>query len=145
MLERRLLLAVFGGAVLGGCAPAPVRVPAVAPEAGMALVIGWGNTMDETVREALTPMQESSRVSKIYVARANEREIARGTNVARLAPGNYDLTVRCGLYISLRYFEDTKVVGARLEAGRVYQLHPQPDGRRCEPYLEDITGKSSLN
>jgi hypothetical protein len=139
------LLAACGGALLGGCAPEPVRVATVAPESGMALVVGWGNTMDETVREALTPTQYSSRISKLYVASANGREIGRGINVARLVPGNYQLTIACGLYISLRYFEDSDVLGAQLDAGRVYRLHAQLNGRRCEPQLEDITGKNILN
>jgi hypothetical protein len=33
------------------------------------------------------------------------------------------------------------LIHATLEANRVYRLRPDLEGRKCEPYLDDVTGK----
>ena len=139
-MRRRLFYACLCTA-LAGCAAAPANPDAVAitPEAGRILVVGWGHTAGENARAALTPAQ-GTRVSSLYVSGANEQKIS-GENVARLAPGEYDLTVSCGLYIDYRLFSSDTVIHAELSGNRVYRLRAQPQGRKCHPYLEDVTGK----
>jgi hypothetical protein len=102
------------------------------------VVVGWGNSAGEQARAALTP-SPGTRVSSLYVAKANEQKIGFGENIARLPAGEFDLTINCGLYVDFRYFPHDTVVHATLQAGRVYRLRAEPQGRRCEPYLEDAT------
>ncbi len=140
MIERRCLACASVIATVAGCAGAPANPDAVMvrPEPGRALVVGWGNTVAENTRAALTPTQ-GTRVSALYVSRANEKKIPFGENIARLAPGEYDLTVACVLYVGYRDFRDDKVIRASLGSERVYRLRSEPEGRRCQPYLEEAT------
>ena len=142
MLRRRLALSVAACGVLAGCAAAPANpdAPSVAAEPDRAIVVGWGNTAGENVRAALTPA-EGVRVSSLFVARANAQKISFGENIARLAPGQYELTVACGLYISLSLYTSETVVPATLNANRVYRLRAEPAGRRCRPFLEEVTAE----
>jgi hypothetical protein len=127
---------------LAGCAPAPIQPDAItaAPDPGRAVIIGWGNTAAENAREALTPGQ-GSRVTRLFVSRVNEQKISFGENIARVPPGEYDLTVSCGIYVTYRFFTYEEVMHAALNANRVYRLRSNLEGRRCEPFLEDVTGK----
>ena len=77
-----------------------------------------------------------------YVVKANEQKSGFGENVARVPAGAYQLTIDCGLYIDTRFFEYETVVQATLSAGRVYHLRAAPEGRRCEPSIEDTQGKN---
>jgi len=138
----RLLLIWCLCAALAGCATAPANPEAIiaTAEPDRALVVGWGNTAEENLRAALTPAQ-GTRVRALYVSRANDKKIPFGDNIARLSPGEYDLTVSCILYIGYQDFPDDKVIHASLGGNRVYRLRAEPAGRRCEPSLEDVTGK----
>ena len=107
---------------------------------GCAIVIGWGNTTAEKARAALTTTP-GARVSSLFVARANEQKFGFGTNIARLAPGDYALTVFCELYIDYRIFPQDTALKAALRANRVYRLRAEPEGRRCQPTLEDVTAQ----
>jgi hypothetical protein len=130
-------------AALGGCAPVPANPDAIttaAPDPGRAVVIGWGNTAAENARAALTPAQ-GSRVTRLFVTRANAQKISSGENIARVPPGEYDLTISCGIYVYYKFYTHEKVIHATLDANRVYRLRSDLEGRRCEPYLEDVTGK----
>ena len=138
---RNLLACATLCAILAGCATAPAapEPTVVAPEPGRAVVIGWGNSAGEQARAALTP-SPGTRVSSLYVAKANEQKSGLGENIARLPAGEFDLTITCGLYVDYRYFPHDSVVHATLQAGRVYRLRAVPQGRRCQPFLEDVTG-----
>ncbi len=140
---RRWLMHTWACIALAGCAPVPLNPDtiAAAPEPGRAAVIGWGNTATEHAREALTP-EQGSRVTRLFVAWVNDRKISFGENIARVPPGEYDLTIACGIYVSYRFFTDEKLIHATLNANRVYRLRANLDGRRCAPFLEDVTGKS---
>lgn len=129
-------------AALAGCAAAPTHLDAVsgAPEAGRALVVGWGHSAAEQAREAFT-VARGTRVSQLYVVRANGQKSGFGDNVARLPAGVYQLTINCGIYIDARFFEYETIVPATLGVDRVYHLRAAPEGRRCQPFLEDTTGK----
>ena len=59
----------------------------------------------------------------------------------RVAPGEYDLTIACGIYIADRYFPSDSVIRADLKGNHVYLLRAEPQARKCYPYLEDTTGK----
>ena len=145
MLRNFHLLLRAGACIaLAGCAPAPVSPPAVGAEPGVAVIVGWGNTMAENARAALTA-EPGTRVSALFVAQANEQKFSLGHNVVRLAPGDYGLTIRCSLYIGSWYYHDEDVIRTSLAGGRLYRLRAQPDGRRCEAYLEDVTGKPGEN
>jgi hypothetical protein len=125
-----------------GCAAAPVNPEAhfVAPEPGRAVVIGWGNSAVEKAQAALTP-GKGTRVSSLVVSKANEQKAGFGENIARLAPGEYKLTITCDLYVDTRHFPHDTTVHATLRADRVYRLRATPEGRRCQPSIEDVTGK----
>ena len=142
MLKHCCLFYACLCAALAGCAAAPANPDAITiiPEPGRALVVGWGRTAGENARAALTPVR-GTRVSSLYVSKANEQKIS-SENITRLAPGEYDLTVSCGLYIDYRLFPSDTVIHAQLGASRVYRLRAEPQGRRCQPYLEDVTDKN---
>jgi hypothetical protein len=138
----RWLLRAGACVALAACAPVPI-VPDVitaAPEPGRAIIIGWGNTAAENARAALTP-ERGSRVARLFVSHVNTEKISFGENIARVPPGEFDLTILCGIYVNYRYFTYEKVIHAALNANRVYRLRSEPEGRRCEPFLEDVTGK----
>jgi hypothetical protein len=138
----RWLLRAVSCAALAGCANPPTNPEAIrlTPEPGHAVIVGWGNTAAENAREALSA-QQGSRVSRLYVSFVNKKKTSFGENIVRLPPGDYDLTVSCGIYIYYRFFTDEKTVFATLSANRIYRLRPDPEGRRCEPFLEDVTDK----
>ena len=140
--SRRLPGCLGACIVLAGCAAATANPDAVtaAPEAGRAVIIGWGATAAENARAALAPVQ-GTRVSMLVVSKANDHKISFGENVARLTPGEYALTISCGLYIGYRYFPHDTVVHAALNAGSVYRLRAAPEGRKCQPSLENVTGR----
>ena len=129
---------------LAGCVapPAPKVQDAVtaAPEPGRALVIGWGNTAGENARAALTP-EQGSRVSRLFVSTIDGQRVSFGENIARIPPGEHALGISCGIYVDYRLFADDKLIRATVNANRVYRLRSDLEGRRCEPYLEDVTGK----
>lgn len=133
-------LCAMAGMMLAGCAAAPAKTDTlvISAEPDRAIVIGWGNTTPEKARAALTTTQ-GSRVSSLVVAKANEQKFGFGTNIARLAPGDYALTVFCELYIDYRIFPQDTEIQATLRANRVYRLRADPEGRRCQPTLEDVT------
>ena len=127
-------------AALAGCGKAPATLEAIAPEAGRAVVVGWGNTAGEAARLIFKSLQ-GTVVSTLHVSRVNEQAISYGQNVARVAPGEYDLTIACGIYIGDRFFLSDSVIHADLSGNHVYRLRAQPQARKCYPYLEDTTGK----
>jgi len=128
---------------LSACAPAPINPDAItaAPEPGRAIIIGWGNTAAENARASLSA-EWTTRVTRLFVAFADGRKISFGENIARLEPGDRDLIISCGIYVNHRFFTYDSALRATLAANRVYRLRANPDGRRCEGYLEDVTGKS---
>ena len=128
---------------LSACAPAPINPDAItaAPEPGRAIIIGWGNTAAENARASLSA-EWTTRVTRLFVAFADGRKVSFGENVARLEPGDRDLIISCGIYVNHRFFTYDSALRATLAANRVYRLRANPDGRRCEGYLEDVTGKS---
>jgi hypothetical protein len=138
----RWLTCAGAGVALAGCSNAPPNPEAIrlTPEPGVAVIVGWGNTAAENAREALTT-QQGSRVSRLFVSFVNKKKTSFGENIVRLPPGDYDLTVSCGIYIYYRFFTDEKTVFATLSANRIYRLRPDSEGRRCEPFLEDVTDK----
>jgi hypothetical protein len=140
--SRRLLSCLGACIIVAGCAATAANPDAItaAPETGRAVIIGWGGSASENARAALTPAQ-GTRVSMLVVSRANNQKLSFGENVAHLPPGEYDLTISCGLYIDYRYFPHDTVVHAALDAGSVYRLRAAPVGRKCQPFLEDVTGK----
>lgn len=142
--DHRCLMRAAALAALAGCAAVPAEPDAItaAAEPGRAVIIGWGNTAGENARAALTPAQ-GTRVSSLFVSRANTQKISSGENIARVPPGEYELTISCGLYIDYRLFSNESVVHATLNANRVYRLRAAPQGRTCQPFLEDVTGKGS--
>jgi hypothetical protein len=130
-------------AALSACAPATVNPDAItaAPEPGRAVVIGWGNTPAEDARAALSA-EWTTRVTRLFVAWSDGKKLSFGENIARLEPGDRDLIISCGIYVNHRFFTYDKALRATLAANRVYRLRADPDGRRCEAYIEDVTGKS---
>jgi len=140
---RRLAVLAAACAALTGCTPAPINPDAItaAPEPGRAVVIGWGNTPAENARAATTA-EWTTRVTRLFVAFSDGQKMSFGENVARLPPGERDLIISCGIYVNHRFFTYDKAMRATLAANRVYRLRADPDGRRCETYLEDVTGKS---
>ena len=130
-------------AALSACAPAPVNPDAIiaAPEPGRAIIIGWGNTAAENARASLSA-EWTTRVTRLFVAFADGRKMSFGENIARLEPGDRDLIISCGIYVNHRFFAYDSALRATLAANRVYRLRANPEGRRCEAYLEDVTGKS---
>ena len=130
-------------AALSACAPAPINPDAItaAPEPGRAVVIGWGNTAVENARASLSA-EWTTRVTRLFVAFADGRKMSFGENIARLEPGDRDLIISCGIYVNHRFFTYDSALRATLAANRVYRLRANPEGRRCEGYLEDVTGKS---
>jgi hypothetical protein len=128
---------------LNACAPAPINPDAItaAPEPGRAIIIGWGNTAAENARASLSA-EWTTRVTRLFVAFADGRKMSFGENIARLEPGDRDLIISCGIYVNHRFFTYDSALRATLAANRVYRLRANPDGRRCEGYLEDVTGKS---
>jgi hypothetical protein len=140
MLVRRFALRTCLFAGLAGCAVAPAPPPPVAAEAGRAVVVGWGNTAGEAARLIVQSMR-GTVVSNLHVSKVNELKIPFGDDVARVIPGEYDLTIKCGIYVNERFFESDSVIRANLSGGHVYRLRAQPQARKCYPYLEDVTGK----
>ena len=138
---RRLVSCAGACIAVASCGGTAVNPDAltVAAEPARAVVIGWGGTAAENARAALTP-DVGTRVSMLVVSKAGDVKISFGENVARLPPGEYDLTIACGLYIGYRYFQHDAVIHAALSARRVYRLRAAPQGRRCQPFLEDATG-----
>ena len=130
-------------ATLSACAPAPINPDAItaAPEPGRAIIIGWGNTAAENARASLSA-EWTTRVTRLFVAFADGRKMSFGENIARLEPGDRDLIISCGIYVNHRFFTYDSALRATLAANRVYRLRANPEGRRCEGYLEDVTGKS---
>lgn len=128
---------------LSACAPAPINPDAItaAPEPGRAVIIGWGNTAAENARASLSA-EWTTRVTRLFVAFADGRKMSFGENIARLEPGDRDLIISCGIYVNHRFFTYDSALRATLAANRVYRLRANPEGRRCEGYLEDVTGKS---
>ena len=128
---------------LSACAPAPINPDAItaAPEPGRAIIIGWGNTAAENARASLSA-EWTTRVTRLFIAFADGRKMSFGENIARLEPGDRDLIISCGIYVNHRFFTYDSALRATLAANRVYRLRANPDGRRCEGYLEDVTGKS---
>jgi hypothetical protein len=128
---------------LNACAPAPINPDAItaAPEPGRAIIIGWGNTAAENARASLSA-EWTTRVTRLFVAFADGRKMSFGENIARLEPGDRDLIISCGIYVNHRFFTYDSALRATLAANRVYRLRANPEGRRCEGYLEDVTGKS---
>lgn len=128
---------------LSACAPAPINPDAItaAPEPGRAIIIGWGNTAAENARASLSA-EWTTRVTRLFVAFADGRKMSFGENIARLEPGDRDLIISCGIYVNHRFFTYDSALRATLAANRVYRLRANPEGRRCEGYLEDVTGKS---
>ena len=82
-----------------------------------------------------------SRVSSLFVAKVNEQKSKFGENITRLVSGDYALTIACELYVDYRIFPQDKVIQASLRAGRVYRLRAEPEGRRCQPEIEDVTDR----
>ncbi|MEO7727603.1 MAG: hypothetical protein ABIS45_10155 [Burkholderiales bacterium] len=130
-------------AALAGCAPDAVKPDtiAAAPDPGRAVIIGWGNSPLEDARAALLP-QQGTRVTRLFVASTNGRKTSFGENVVRVAPGDTELIIACGIYVGYRFFSYDGALRATLDANRVYRLRANPAGRRCEPALDDVTGKS---
>ena len=128
---------------LSACAPAPINPDAItaAPEPGRAIIIGWGNTAAENARASLSA-EWTTRVTRLFVAFADGKKMSFGENIARLEPGDRELIISCGIYVNHRFFTYDSALRATLAANRVYRLRANPDGRRCEGYLEDVTGKS---
>jgi len=139
---RSLVLGAVG-VTLSACAPAPINPDAItaAPEPGRAIIIGWGNTAAENARASLSA-EWTTRVTRLFVAFADGRKMSFGENIARLEPGDRDLIISCGIYVNHRFFTYDSALRATLAANRVYRLRANPEGRRCEGYLEDVTGKS---
>ena len=128
---------------LSACAPAPINPDAItaAPEPGRAIIIGWGNTAAENARASLSA-EWTTRVTRLFVAFADGKKMSFGENIARLEPGDRELIISCGIYVNHRLFTYDSALRATLAANRVYRLRANPEGRRCEGYLEDVTGKS---
>lgn len=139
MANRLLFVLTCFCAILTGCA-SPVGGTRVDPESGRALVVGWGNTASEAANLIYKPAL-GMFVSNLNVAKVNAGPIPYGQNIARVAPGEHDLTISCGIYIDDRFFGSASVLHANLIAGHVYRLRAQPEARKCYPYLEDITGR----
>ena len=140
---RRHAVLAAACVALTSCTPAPINPDAItaAPEPGRAVVIGWGNTPAENARAATTA-EWTTRVTRLFVAFSDGQKMSFGENVARLPPGDRDLIISCGIYVNHRFFTYDSAMRATLAANRVYRLRANPDGRRCEAYLEDVTGKS---
>ena len=141
--RARWMLLAAACAAFTGCAPARINPDAItaAPEPGRAVVIGWGNTPAENARAAFVT-QSGTRVSRLFVAYSDGQKMSFGENVARLPPGEHNLTLSCGIYVDQRFFTYDSAMRATLAANRVYRLRANPEGRRCEPSLEDVTGKA---
>lgn len=142
-VRSRNLLAAAVCALLCACAPAGVKQDGVtaAPEPGVAIVIGWGHSTAENARAAAVA-EKGTRVTRLYVAHYEGRKISFGENVARVPPGERDLVLTCGIYIDYRFFTYDSPVRVKLEANHVYRLRANPEGRRCNAELEDVTGRN---
>ena len=81
-------------------------------------------------------------MTRLFVAFADGKKMSFGENIARLEPGDRELIISCGIYVNHRFFTYDSALRATLAANRVYRLRANPEGRRCEGYLEDVTGKS---
>lgn len=137
------LPALLCAAALAGCANAPTTNPpprAVAPSTGVATIVGWGNTIGENASAAMSA-EWTTRVTRLYVSFVNGNRTGIGENTARAPAGEPDVIVNCGIYVNHRFFTYDERIAVKLQAGRVYELRANVEGRRCQPYLEDITGK----
>lgn len=131
-------------AALAGCANPPTTNPtpvAVTPVAGSATIVGWGNTIAENARAAGSA-EWTTRVTRLYVSFVNGNKTGFGENIARVPAGEPDVIVNCGIYVNHRFFTYDERLTVKLEKDRVYELRANPEGRRCQPYIQDITGKT---
>ncbi len=127
---------------LAGCANPPTTNPApraVAPAAGVATIAGWGNTVGENASAAMSA-EWTTRVTRLYVSFVNGNKTGIGENTTRV-PVGADVIVNCGIYVNHRFFTYDERLEVKLEADRVYELRANAEGRRCQPYLLDITAK----
>lgn len=132
-----LLASLFAGcAAYNPTNPAPA---AETPTAGAATIVGWGNTAAENARAAMNA-EFGTRVTRLYVSFVNGRKTGFGENTVRVQPGA-DVIVMCGIYVDYRFFTYDERLEAKLEPNRVYELRANAEGRRCRPYLEDVTGR----
>lgn len=137
-------VALIAACALAGCATtagSPDALPSAAPESGRALIIGWGNTPAENARAAIKA-EAGTRVTQLFVASVDGRKIAFAENIARVPPGEHALIISCGIYVGYRFFSYDSPMRAKVDANRVYRLRAHSEGRRCEPSLEDVTGKN---
>ena len=133
-----LSLALF--TALAGCGTAPATPERVPPEPGRAVVVGWGNTAGEAAKLIFKSIR-GTVISTLHVSKVNAQAISYCQNVARVTPGEYDLTIACGIYVGDRYFPSDSVIHADLKGNHVYLLRAEPQARKCYPYLEDTTGR----
>lgn len=140
-IRTTVILAALVG--IAGCKatnptnPAPVMRT---PTPGVATIVGWGNTAAENADAALTPDYGSTRVTRLYVSFVNGVKTGFGENIVRVSPGS-EVIVMCGIYVNYRFFTYDERLDATLAADRVYELRAYPSGRRCQPYVEDVTAK----
>jgi hypothetical protein len=137
-MTRHSITAVTMAAALGGCAAAQVNLADVKKDPEKAIVVGWGNTGGEILQNTIA-LPLGVRVGNLYVFKVNEDKVSFGDNSVRLAPGAYDLTISCGIYIGGNYSSSFEPIRANLQAGRIYQLRPRPYGRNCGAYIDDVT------
>ncbi len=137
-------LAFCAAGTLAGCAESPANpdVPiSVAPEPGRAVIVGWGNTPAENARAALKA-EQGTRVTRLFVAFVDGKKISFAQNTARVPPGDHNLIISCGIYVDYRFFTHDSALRASFDANRIYRLRANPEGRRCEPYLEEVTANN---
>ena len=108
------------------------------PTPGVATIVGWGNTAAENADAALTPEYGATRVTRLYVSFVNGNKTGFGENIVRVAPGA-EVIVMCGVYVNYRFFTYDERLDGPFAANRVYELRANPSGRRCQPYVEDVT------
>ena len=127
MNNRTLLACMCLSAVLAGCGTTRVTTGdvSVTPEPDRALVVGFGNTAGEAAMLVFKKSQ-GTLVSNLNVALVNGQKIPYGQNIGRVTPGEYDLTIFCGIYIDDRFFDSSSVIHANLAAGRIYRLRSHP-------------------
>lgn len=117
---------------------APPSQEPVAPVSDGALVIGWGATVGEGLKAAIS-YKRGAWVSALYIQRDNGKKIPAKGNIVQLAPGNHHLDIFCGLHIGGMSWPGSALLDVDVKSAHVYELHAHNESTTCVPTILDIT------
>lgn len=136
MSSRAILPFVSGNLVLllAGCA-ASTEIPGAAfDEGNSGIVQGIGGTVGSFFATIAKPgMTKEVLIFKVNGVKVNTWG---ATNLVRLTPGEYQLTISCSFKIGGQLVQGRADVRIEVKRGHTYQLDAEP---KCRPYVSDIT------